>query len=657
MKNNLLMLLLLFISGVTYAQTNHHLFFYSKYDWKTNPDAYELTKEELALDEVMVKDKRCIQLVQDNDDLYEYNLTHKIIRLNTDKAIEKNNKYYVSNYNTLKVVTQKARVIKPNGKIIELSEKDIKVSKDEDGNIEYQYFAFEGIELGSTIEYLDIMVYPPKLSGATIPFQSSVLKKNVEVEVITPSHIEYELYCINGLKKFEEVKEPTLGIRHMKLTLDKLEPLAEEDWSAYGANLQKCYYKFQKNTATNKANFYNYGTVAQNIHSNMFAEMTKKEKSAVKKFIESVNLEANAGTEDKVRRLENAMKKRIAVVDADFEQSSDLAFVLTKNVTTEDGINKLMINCLRELGIECELVITCDRNDNKFLKDFEGYNFLQEYLIYIKEIDKYFSASILHRTGFPPEEYTYCDGLFISEVKIGDMVTAVGKIKHIKGTTSAQSVDEIRTRVSFAEDFASTNVKLERTTTGYKALPYQALLDLLDEERRTELKNDYLQYLDPETKLEDAKFKNDESALLGAMPFIGNAMINSTNFVEKGGENYLFKVGMMIGPQSELYNKETRKLPVETPYARKYIRTIEVTIPEGYTLKNAESLNMDVTPDDSANTIGFTSSYKIEGNILTIDVAEWYDLNYYPLEAYKQYEQVINAAADFNKIVIVFQKK
>lgn len=651
MKN---ILIILFVGAMQYAAAQD--FYYSKYDWKEVPENYELTKEELAADEVMLKDKRCIQLIQKGDKLLEYNLTHRIIRLNNDKAIEKNNKYYVSNRGTIEVVMQKARVIKPNGKIIVLSEKDIKESKDEDGNVDYQYFAFEGIELGSYIEYIDIMVYPPSLSGAVIPFQSSVLKKNIEVDVISPSHLEYQFWPINGLKDF--VRDTTaFFMRRMVLKLDKLEPLANESWSAYGANLQKCYYKFQKNTSSNKANFYNYGTVSQNIHSRMFAPLTKKELSAVNKFIQKSKAKDAASTEEKVRLLENLMKKQIAVIDGDFEQSEDIVFILTKNVTTDDGMNKLMLNCLRELGIACELVVTCDRNDDKFIAGFEAYNFLKEFLIYVKDIDKYFSYTMLTRVGFPPDEFTYCDGLFISEVKIGDMVTGVGKVKKIKGTTSEKSIDEIHTKVSFEEDFTATKVQLERITTGYKAMPYQSVVDLLDEERRTDLKNDYLEYLDPETKLEEVTFVNDKSDELGAKPFIGKATIHSTNFVEKGGNNFLFKVGLLIGPQSELYNKEKRKLPVETPYARKYLRTIEVTIPDGYMLKNAENLNMSVTPDGEKNTIGFTSTYKIDGNKLTIEVKEWYDVNAYPLGDYGKYEAVINAAADFNKIVIVFQKK
>jgi len=55
--------------------------------------------------------------------------------------------------------------------------------------------------------------------------------------------------------------------------------------------------------------------------------------------------------------------------------------------------------------------------------------------------------------------------------------------------------------------------------------------------------------------------------------------------------------------------------------------------------------------------MGFTSTYKIEGNTLSISVREEYRLVQYPLSIYEQYKTIINAAADFNKIVLILEKK
>jgi hypothetical protein len=56
-------------------------------------------------------------------------------------------------------------------------------------------------------------------------------------------------------------------------------------------------------------------------------------------------------------------------------------------------------------------------------------------------------------------------------------------------------------------------------------------------------------------------------------------------------------------------------------------------------------------------TMAFTSSYKLEGNVVKISVSEYYTNIVYPLSIFEDFRKVINAAADFNKIALVFEKK
>lgn len=631
-------------------------FIYKNYDWKEVPDQYELTEEEKKLDEVILKYKKTIHLLQMGDELREYHLLHKIVKLNNDKAIQSYNKYYVMNGGSLEVKIQKARVINPNGKIINLSQKEIIDSKDENGEINYQYFAFEGVEVGSIIEYLDLVVYPPNLTGSVINVQGNSLKKNVEIDIVTPEHIEYLTFPVNGLENFKK-DSLTFFNRRIYLNLSNVPALEEEPWSSWDANIQKVYYKFNKNTATKKSNFYTYSVVSKDLHERYFAQLTKKEKSDVVKLIEKSGAGLQKTTEEKVRVLESYLKKEIVVLDGYFENSEDVSYILSKKVTTDNGFCKLALNCLREMNIDFELVLTSDRYVDKFISGYEAYNFLKELLIYVKECDKYLSHDLLHRFGFPPDNYLNNNGLFMSEVRIGDLYTGVGKVKFLNGTKSEQSVDVINTKSTFEPDFSSTRVRLERSTSGYKAQPYQSVIDLLDEERRQELKEDYLSYIDKDTKVEDASFENDKSDDFGVKPFIGRGILNSVNFIEKGGANYLFKIGMLIGPQSDLYNQKDRKSAVETGSPRCYLRRIEVEIPEGYIIKNLDALQVDNQPDKKENSLGFTSRYTLNGNILVVEINEWYNKYIYPVEDYPMYESVMNEAADFNKIVIAFQKK
>jgi hypothetical protein len=408
--------------------------------------------------------------------------------------------------------------------------------------------------------------------------------------------------------------------------------------------------------ASNKGNFYTYTEVAKLIHSDVYAPLTKKEKKLVANFIEA-NTKGATTTKEKIRGIEDAMKMTIPTIDGQFENDDNIEQILTKKIANEKGLTKLMLNCLREMNIPFELVMTSNRLDELFLEEFQGYNFLQEYMIYVKELDMYYSSNLICRLGFPPYELTNNKGLFISEVMINDYATCVGKVKFIKGIDYKQSIDQIDTEVNFKEDLSGCTVDLTRTLTGYKAQSYQPIIDYLDEEQKTEMKEGFLKYLDESGSVENMAFENDKSSDFGNKPFIGKATITSTNFTEIAGDKILLKVGTLIGPQAQMYHKDERKSPVDSYYTRGYNRTIVINLPDNYEVKNLADLNISCLPDAKNNILGFTSTYEIKGNQVIITVKEWYDTHYFSVADYQMYEKTMNAAADFNKIVLVLQAK
>jgi hypothetical protein len=640
-------------SFAVFAQND---FYYKNYDWKGTPEKIEVSAEDMEKSQVTLLEMKCVQFVfPENKNPVKYNLEHKIIQLNNDEAIERNNKYYVSNYGAVEVLRQKARVINPDGKIIELSAKDIQTSKDEKGNAEYQYFAFEGIEIGSIIEYFHVMTFPTSYTGDEVRVQSSSPKMNVTHEIICPSHLEFKIVSINKLPDF--IKDTNeLSVSRYVMQANHIEGISNESSSAYGANIGKYYFMLFKNLASGRSNFYNYQDVTKNIHGNMFAALNKKQAKVVKNILKESQVATITDLREKVRTLENYLKSTISVADIYMDGIADIEQMVKNKITNEDGMTKLMMNCLRELGIDFELVVTCDRTEKKFLSNFQGYNFLQEYLLYINELDEYYSANMFTRLGFPSTEFVYTEGLFIQEIKLNNLVSSIGKVKFIKGKDMDASVDNIITHATINEDKTTATVKIERKTTGYKSY-YQSFMDVLDEEDKTEMKEEFLNYIDNDTKPEDVEFENESTKFYGDKPFIGRGTIKSPNFIEQAGNKMLFKIGMLIGPQAEMYNKEERKLPVETQHTRKYDRTITLEIPEGYEIKNLEDINISVEPDYNNKSMGFKSSYVIKGNQLIVTVQEWYADVVIPVEDYKIYETVMNAAADFNKIVLVLQTK
>ena len=86
-------------------------------------------------------------------------------------------------------------------------------------------------------------------------------------------------------------------------------------------------------------------------------------------------------------------------------------------------------------------------------------------------------------------------------------------------------------------------------------------------------------------------------------------------------------------------------------------RIIEFTIPDGYTAKNLDDLTInEVYKDGESETMGFVSTYAIEGNKLKVTIKESYNRVFYPRQQYDHFKKVINAAADFNKVVLILSR-
>jgi len=653
MKQIIKLIFVLFCSiSATFSQDG---FSYKDYDWDKVEKSNDLTESELLKDQITIFEKKTNEFLLMNDNIVNCVLEHKIIRLNSDKGIENNNKFYVSNGGSLEVYLQKARAISPKGKVIELSATDVKVATDENGDPSYQYFAFEGIEKGSVIEYVHIMTFPVNYSGVEVKVQSYYDKKNVTYELICPSHLEFKIKSVNGLPEFKKDTTDD-GKTRYAFNVEKIEGLVDESLGAYQAHLQKYYYQLFKNLITGKSNFYNYEDVTKSIYQNMFTPLTSKETKGINKIIKDSKLSDAKDLREKIFLLENYLKRTYVVFDVSFEGSFDITSILKTKMTNDDGLTRIMLNCLRLLDIDFELVLACNRYENKFIEDFQGYNFLKEYMIYIKELDGYFTASIVSKFGFPSSDLVYAKGLFIKEIKLNGLVSSIGEVKEIKGKGMDASVDEIITYAKLMEDNINVEIDIERRTSGYKAA-YQSFLDVVSEKQKTEFKEEYLNYIDNETTPTEIVYENDSSIYYGYKPFIGKAKMKSGNFIEQAGDKLLFKVGMLIGPQSDLYNSKERKQEVENECLKKYIRTIKFEIPSNYEVKNLKDLIIDIQPAYNNNAMGFVSSYKIENNVLIITVNEWYNTIIVPVEHYKSYEDVVNAAANFNKIKLVLQKK
>ncbi len=646
-------LLLCYISFLSFSQEDTT---FSSYKWEEKPSKIN-TEELTTKDIVQLKDKHLIEFkFLDANTLIQYSLEHKMYWLNSDEEIENYNKVYLPYSSSSAILQSKARVIKKDGTIIELDDSKIMTAKNEETGQEYKYFAFEGIEKGSIIDYYWVIKSLPRYSGSRITLQSDIEKRDIDFDLYAPSNLLFEFKTYNGL---DSVTYDTLSSerQHWFLSIDQHLALEDETYSAYHANKKFLIFKLDYNSVTNVRNIISYVNSTKNIFAFFFKSPPKKVKKSIVKTLKNQDIKIARDLNAQIRTIEDYIKNTIYLVDSYSPDLSDLSFILSKRISNKAGMTKLFIAMLNQQNIKHELVLTSNRFDLKFDQEFEANNFLDEYLIYFPDIDAFLSPTDLSsRLGFPTPEYSECYGLFIKEVSVGDFSSGIGKVKYIKGVDYKKNFDNILVDVDFdKEDLTTTNLKVDRSSGGYYIKWLQPFMHILKE--KDEALDEQITFINEDIEIISKTVYNDDAKFFGIEPLKVVADAKSNAFVEKAGSNYLFKVGELIGPQSEMYQEKERTQPLEAYYRKNYHRVITVNIPEGYTVKNLADININENYlQNETEIMKFESSYTLEANKLTIIADEYYDFVRLSKEEFEEYRRVMNAAADFNKVTLIMEK-
>jgi len=194
---------------------------------------------------------------------------------------------------------------------------------------------------------------------------------------------------------------------------------------------------------------------------------------------------------------------------------------------------------------------------------------------------------------------------------------------------------------------------------GYTAATYRDIFNFSNAEQKQSVIKDLAKAVSSSEHIIFSEIKNQEFENSNSdLPFIFHSKTKSNELLEKAGNKLLVKIGLAIGPQVEMYQEKPRQQPISLEYPHFEERTIDFVIPDGYVVKNAEDLKMEQTFKDKGElTMGFVSGYKQNGNVLSIHIMEEYRKASYPLSQFEEFKKIINASSDFNKIILVLEKK
>ena len=646
-------ILILFITCNSIAQTAP---FYESYNWETNP-SYQIIGSDN--DMVAIKDKVVTEFYFEDQNLTEYYLEHKILWLNSDDRIEEYNKIYLPFSNNASLQVSKARVIKKTGEVIELDESKILSAENEESGRKYNYFALEGIEKESIVEYYYVVKRRPKYQGARVDIQNDYNKQTVEFDLYAPANLLFTFKSFN-LTSTVTKDETSSEKMHWQLAVKDVVGLDKEEQSPYRAALGFVMYKLHQNTYNNSI-ITSYNEVAQNLFAFYYPVYNEEETKLIHKFAKNIKIEEDESEENKARIVDLYIKENIYISENDSENLKKLTNVLDTKTANETGIVKLYVALFQKFNITHEMVLTSNRLKLKFDKEFEATNFLQEFLFYFPASKKYLSPSKFGtRFGFPPPYFMDNYGLFVTGYDIDGKRKAFSEVKYIEGIPASSSKDEMFIEVHFnKEDFTKNTISLERKLNGYYAMNIQPFMNLIQPNRKNEVIDEsFAQNTDKDAKVLKRELINEDPSLFGVKPFVVKFDISSEYFVEKAGNKYLLKLGDIIGPQMEMYQEKKRILPLEAEFNRSYYRTIKINIPEGYQISNLEDIKIknSYAIKDKELFI-FDSYYTLEGNVLTVTADEHYRESIVAPEIFEAYRTVINSAADFNKVTLVLEPK
>jgi len=652
MKTRLLNFLIALISISAIAQDDD--LFYKSYDW--NDDIYQTFDVSLYQDKdiVLVDDKRVTEFAfSDTEYFVEYQLIHKTYWLNSNDKIEEFNKVYLPISKSRKLEKSKARVINSEGKVFELSESKILEAKDNSSGSSYKYFALEGIDKGSFIDYFYVIKKYPDYQGRRLFFQDEYFRKHSAFDLIAPSNLEFTSKSYNGLP---EMKLDTLvtNKNHWKLRVGETDGLEEEEKAAYNTKLQQLIYKLDRNSLNPSKEIVSYGNISQEIFKIYNPELDKKTIKKVNGFTKKEEID-HIDDETLIRNLENYIKSNVYYNESE-NNMYPLETVIDNKIATSNSLMLLYATVFNLHNIDFEIVLTIARDQCEFDEDFESYNFLDEYLIYFPDLDLYMEPlNYGNRLGFPNGYLTDTKGLFIKKVKIGDFVSGIGKVKYIEPVNYDKSAYNMKMDVEFdPNNINNLRMNMSKEMHGYYAISLQPYLGLIKPEEKDQMAEAYIKSLNENITILDQSFENDTMDDFAKKPLRLNAKIESEYFVENAGNKLLFKVGELIGPQSEMYQEKARKLDVCDDYERKFKHMLTIKIPEGYTLNNLEDINIhEEYLEDGEEIFKFHSQYRLEGDVLKIRVDEFYNKTTIPVAIYEDYRRVINSAANFNKITLV----
>src|SRR5450432_121143 len=520
-------------------------------------------------------------------------------------------------------------------------------------------FAMEGLEKGCEVEYFYTSKRNTSYFGREI-VQNKFPIEEVSLEVIAPSRLVFETKSYNCTS---ENHTDTLanGKSVLRIKLKDIPGAQEEKYSAYQVNLGRVEYKLSYNNSAHPGErLFTWNDMAKKVYA-MYTYSSEKEFKKVVDFVDEMGWDKLQNETDKIIAVENYIKKNInSRDDLNTEDANNLDKIIKTKISSSESLTRLYSAIFKILTVNFQLVFTADRNDMLIDKNFENWNNCDYPLFYFPSEKKFITPTkVAYRYPLIKPDWGSCNGVFCKNISIGNLNTAIAEIKQIPLEDFIKSYQNVESSLKFNSTMDTLRIDMKLLFGGYPAAQYRENFNYMTPEQSQDIVKDIVKRTTGSESIISSGLENVEFENAGtAKPFILHASVNSVNLFERAGNKILLKVGLVIGPQVEMYQEKVRQTQISMDFPHFEERKIEFTIPEGYIIKNPDDIKMNQTyKENGVQTMGFVSDYQLNGNLLTIHIMEDYRRTDYPISQYEDFVKIINASSDFNKIVLVLEKK
>lgn len=502
----------------------------------------------------------------------------------------------------------------------------------------------EDLAPGTTLEMFYIVDNPNINIYFTEYLQNKYPQISHDYSIIAPIFLDFDLIAYNSDVEASNIVDEDLSKRFISAHFENLPPTQNEPLS-YNNHLVRLEGCLSYNYTQGKMRINSHASYAENAYTNLSAPLDKTiSKTIDKKFIKAQKISTKTESIMIAKAFDEWFKTNIYIFP--FSEIED--------------VFRSYIYIFNKCKIDYELMVSCDKTKKIFDKKFKGQNFFEDIIFYLPKYDYYiFPIQLNHINSLIPEEFFDNDALVLTPIKVGKDETYTYNYRKIPTPESALNTDSTIVDLKFDLSNNISKGTIYRSLMGYSALNYQAYFTDFEQEDYEYMIESLLGAGSEQTVVSNEKIMNSARKDIAINPFILTGNISSADWIRLSQKKIFFNFGKIFGEQFKFDDDKKRINPINISSKKSIYRKITFEIPEKYTITNLSALNIEVYDTDDASTAqaGFTSTYSVEGNKVTVICHEFYNRLFYPVEEFESIKKIYNASADYYYIQLEMIQK